>query len=271
MNKKLLVGLIIAAIVIIGGGIGYYYWQASADAFSQDYCAGVKGTQWKNCVQNMATWKKFMQGHSNTQFTRVINFMDNQANPSKTSATTTATTNTNTTTTTTPVAGQVTMKVTKAGVASANVAVKATVYAACTYTYSYSGAKESDTYFPLEFTGTTNTKGEFAVADADVITKAKAACVNEIKVIDDGHTATLKVGVDTPIRSDWYVAYTVTGAVDQNTLTASIFNYAKRSVAYYDGYVTTTKDILDGNTSDVKYAVKYNPGDSKVLTATLPL
>ena len=83
MNKKLLVGLIIAAIVIIGGGIGYYYWQASADAFSQDYCAGVKGTQWKNCVQNMATWKKFMQGHSNTQFTRVINFMDNQANPSK--------------------------------------------------------------------------------------------------------------------------------------------------------------------------------------------
>ena len=73
MNKKVLTWLIVAAVIIIAGGLGYYKWQASADAFSQQYCAGTTGAAWKNCTQNMATWKKFMASHSNSHFKKYLN------------------------------------------------------------------------------------------------------------------------------------------------------------------------------------------------------
>ena len=78
MNKKLLIWIIIAIVLIIAAGLFYYfyYWQVSADTFTQSYCAGTTGAAWKNCVQDMTTWEKFMQTHTNAQFTKLLNHFD---------------------------------------------------------------------------------------------------------------------------------------------------------------------------------------------------
>lgn len=83
MNKKFLIGSIIAVVLIVGGGVGYYFYnQTSADVFTQSYCSGLTGNSWKNCSQNMATWRKYITTHSNTQFARALNFIENGGNPS---------------------------------------------------------------------------------------------------------------------------------------------------------------------------------------------
>ena len=83
MNKKFLIGAIIAVVLIVGGGIGYYFYsQASADAYAQSACAGITGNAYKNCTTNMIAFKKFMQRHSTSQFNKVLSYLDTQANPS---------------------------------------------------------------------------------------------------------------------------------------------------------------------------------------------
>jgi len=77
MNKKFIIGAIIALVLILGGGVGYYYYnQASADAYTKDFCNGIQGQTWRNCVQNMASWKAYMQKVDNTRFKQMVNTAD---------------------------------------------------------------------------------------------------------------------------------------------------------------------------------------------------
>ena len=75
MNKKALIGVIIAVAILVIGTITYYFYnQASADAYTQTFCAGFQGTQWRNCNSNVATWRKFMATHTEKKFLKMVKY-----------------------------------------------------------------------------------------------------------------------------------------------------------------------------------------------------
>ena len=77
MSKKFIIGASIALALILGGGIGYYFWnQASADAAASDWCAGLTGGAWKNCVANVAVLKKEMSRVSSSRFQKTLRNAD---------------------------------------------------------------------------------------------------------------------------------------------------------------------------------------------------
>ena len=77
MNKKVLTGVIIAVAILVIGGVTYYFYNlASADAYTQTFCAGLTGGNWRNCSQDMTDWKKYLQTHTNAQFNKQLKRLD---------------------------------------------------------------------------------------------------------------------------------------------------------------------------------------------------
>ena len=75
MKKNVLIGLIIAAIVIVVAIFGYFYFSASADAFTQNFCTGTSGAGFVNCPLNAQTWENYMETHNNAQFQKLLKKM----------------------------------------------------------------------------------------------------------------------------------------------------------------------------------------------------
>jgi hypothetical protein len=107
MNKKLMIGLIAGAAVIILGVGGFYLWgKASADVATKDFCNGLtKQADWNKCAKNVVILRGEMARLDATRFKKawrnmydLRNFVAPVAGTAPASTTTgTNTTGTNTT------------------------------------------------------------------------------------------------------------------------------------------------------------------------------
>ena len=76
MSKKTTTGLIVAIVILVIGTVTYYFYnQASADAYTQTFCAGFTGNAWRNCNSNVASWRKFMAGQTEKHFANMIKYI----------------------------------------------------------------------------------------------------------------------------------------------------------------------------------------------------
>jgi len=81
MSKKFIIGASIALVLILGGGVAYYFWnQASADVVTRDFCNGVTGRGWKNCVANAVVLRNELGSRDATKFKRALSNADTLRN-----------------------------------------------------------------------------------------------------------------------------------------------------------------------------------------------
>lgn len=82
MNKKLTIGLIIGAAVMLLGVGGFYLWgKASADVATKDFCNGLtKQADWNKCAKNVIVLRGEMARLDPVRFKKVWRNMYNLRN-----------------------------------------------------------------------------------------------------------------------------------------------------------------------------------------------
>jgi hypothetical protein len=274
MSKKFIIGSSIALALILGGGAGFYFWnQASADtAVTKDFCNGTKGTAYTLCVKNAGVLRAELAKRDSTRFKQTLRNMDALRNFNGTTTATGATTGTTNVSTATGIANQLTIKATKAGAILPGTKVKATVYVPCQYAYYASGNKTASIYYPSEFAGVADAKGEFALLDSDVAAKAKTTCTTN-KIItsqtleNDATLITNKIGL-----TNWYVSVTLSSSTDAlltklENLTVSLPMFVSSKTITLYGATNTGAGF---ELKPINYAKLYSAGQKEVYTAIVP-
>ena len=80
-RKATIVTAVIAGVLLIGG-LGYYAFSRALanSAASSDYCQGLTSTAWRDCTQNMDSWRNYLANHTNAKFAKMIKAWDKKAN-----------------------------------------------------------------------------------------------------------------------------------------------------------------------------------------------
>ena len=276
MNKKLLIGLIIVAFAAIVGGLWYYYAQASADTFTENNCAGKKGAAWQNCVQNMASWEKFIETHSNKQFTQVIKFLDSQSGQDNPTPAPTILPVTPTPTQTLP-------PVSTKGAALFTIldgannpvvsaAVTTTSYIPCSYTYNSANSSVAQTAtssVKIVSSLKTDTNGQIKVSDEDMISQAKKLCPAKIWLNLNQQATLSPDAAGNPIsQKNWRIEFTkiVSSSGTQITLAANAKIKTEPMFVVIQAMMVSHGSDAGSGSRDVQNLFTYNPGAAATLT-----
>lgn len=184
MSKKFIIGASIALALILGGGLGYYFWnQASADVVTKDFCTGTTGNGWKNCVANAVILRGELATRDSTKFARALKNADTLRNyvPGK---------NVVISPTASVGAAGTVFTFTSGGSPAKDSTVTATLYVPCLYTYYKSGLKNATAAATFDMTSKLDSTGTFTILDSYVKEQSKKVCPDKVAV-DSSHIAAL--------------------------------------------------------------------------------